>query len=186
MKIRLMLQGGCSSKGAALALCLALPMMTALAGEVFVCAELKAAVADAGRGFAAHKGALNPQAKPSPAGGKTYLVKKSLTGAASCSVVDVNMDGPTMRLRQTAYSCQFSGVSRLDQALRTQLTRCVAGEVDGPMDPEDFTLWVSRVSSGEGYRGTEVNVQVNPLNVLTLWVRQTLCTNTGDEPACEE
>lgn len=171
--------------GTVLIACLALPA-AAEARDAFVCAELKAAVADAGRGFAAHKGALNPQAKPLPAGGKTYLAKKILTGATSCSVVDVGMDEPTMRLRQTAYSCQFPGVSRLDKDLRTGLTRCVAGEVDDPSDPHDFTLWVDRVSSGEGYRGVEVNAQANTVTGLTLQVRQSVCTNKGEGMACEE
>lgn len=171
--------------GMVLMACLALPTV-ATARETFVCSELKAAVADAERGFAAHKGALNPQAKPSPAGGKTYLVKKPLTGAASCSVVDVNMDEPTMRLRQTAYSCQFPGVSRLDKALRAELTRCVAGEVDDSSDPDELTIWVDRVSSGEGYRGVEVNAQANGVNGLTLQVRQSVCTNKGNGLACEE
>lgn len=158
----------------------------ALASDVFVCAELKAAVADAERGFAAHKGALNPQAKPLPAGSKTYLAKKILTGATSCSVVDVSMDEPTMRLRQTAYSCQFPGVSKLDKALRTGLTRCVGGEVDDPSDPDEFTLWVDRVSSGEGWRGVEVNAQAKAVDGLTLQVRQSVCTNKGNGLACEE
>lgn len=171
--------------GMVLMACLAQPTVAATR-ETFVCSELKAAVADAERGFAAHKGALNPQAKPLPAGSKTYLAKKILTGATSCSVTDVSMDEPTMRLRQTAYSCQFPGVSRLDKALRTGLTRCVAGEVDDPSDPDELTLWVDRVSSGEGYRGVEVNAQANAVNGLTLQVRQSVCTNKGNGLACEE
>lgn len=156
------------------------------AGDVWVCAELKAAVADAAQGFASHRGAANAQASQAGAPGKTYQAKKTMTGAKACSVVDVSVAEPTMRMRQTGYTCQFPSVFKIDKALRTQLTRCIAGEVDDPSDPADFTLWVERVSSGEGYRGTEVNAQVHPLNGLTLWVRQSVCTNTGDKPACEE
>ncbi len=171
--------------GAALGLCLGLPS-AAWAGDVVVCAELKAVVADAERGFASHKGAANDQASQAGAPGKTYGAKKTMTGATTCSVVDVRLDDPGMRMRQTGYSCQFPSVVKLDKALRTQLTRCVAGEVDDPSDPDDVTLWVDRVSSGEGYRGTEVNAQVNALKGLTLWVRQTVCTNKGNAQSCEE
>lgn len=174
--------------GTVLATCLGL-QTAALAGDVFVCAELKAAVADAQRGFASHKGALNARATPSSPGGapdKTYLAKKTMTGAKACSVVDVSLDVPKMRVRQTGYSCQFAALSKLDKALRAELTRCVAGEVDDPSDPDDLTIWVDRVSSGEGYRGTDVNAQANAVNGLTLWVRQTVCTNKGDGQACEE
>ena len=171
--------------GAVLIACFVLPT-AAMARDVFVCKELKAAVADAGRGFASHKGALNAQTNSSRAPGKTYLASQSMTGATACSVVDVDLDEPKMRLRQTAYSCQFSGVSKLDKALRSQLTRCVAGEVDDPSDPDELTIWVDRVSSGEGYRGTAVNAQANAVDGLTLLVRESVCTNKGDGQDCEE
>ena len=160
--------------------------MAAWAGDLFVCPELKAAVVDAERGFASHKGAVAAQAKPLMDLGKTYLAKKTLSGAQSCSVVEVSMDEPKMRLRDTAYRCQFPSVFKLDKALRAQLSRCIAGEVDDPSDPDDFTLWVERVSSGEGYRSVEVNAQANAVNGLTLQVRQSVCTNKGNGLACEE
>ena len=171
--------------GAVLASCLALPT-AAVASDVFVCAELKAAVADAGNGFAAYRGALKAQTDPSPAFGKTYLAKQIMKGAKACSVVDVSLEEPKMRLQQAAYSCEFAGLSKLDKALRTQLTRCVSGEVDDPPDLDEFTIWVDRVSSGESYRATEVNVQANAVNGLTLLVRQSLCINKGDGPSCED
>lgn len=170
---------------AVLAACLALPA-AAMAREVFDCGELKAAVADAKHGFASHKGALKAQASPSPALGKTYLARQSMAGATACSVSEVKLDEPKMRLRQTAYGCRFAGVSKLDAALRTRLMRCVAGEVDDPSDPDDLTIWVDRVSSGEGYRGTEVNAQANAVDGLTLLVRQSVCTNHGGGQACED
>lgn len=163
----------------------ALPSM-ALAKDVLVCQELKAAVADAPRGFAAHKGALTTADQPALPFGKTYLAKKSMTGAKSCRVVEVNLDEPTMRLRQTGYSCQFPALLKLDKNLRAELTRCVAGEVDEPPEPNEFTLWVDRVSSGEGYRATEVNALVNPVDGLTLSVRQSVCSNKGSSLACED
>lgn len=171
--------------GAVVATCLGLPT-SALASDVFVCTELKAAVADAGYGFASHKGALKAQTNIASTSSKTYRTKKSLTGAKACSVVDVSLDEPKMRVRQTGYSCQFPAAFKVDKALRAELTRCVAGEVDDPSDPDDLTLWVERVSSGEGYRGTEVNAQANAVNGLTLGVRQTVCTNQGGGQACEE
>ena len=171
--------------GAVVAACCAWPL-AAMAGDVFVCAELKAAVADAGRGFAAFKGALKSPANSSTMSERTFLAKSSLTGATSCRVVDTRMEGPTMRLQQTAYRCQFPGISKLDRALRTGLARCVAGEMDDPSDHNDFTLWVERFSSGEGYRGVEVNAQANAANGLTLQVRQSVCTNKGEGPTCED
>jgi hypothetical protein len=157
-----------------------------MASDAFVCSELKAAVADAERDFLAHKGGLKVQTRATEAEERTYLAQKPMTGATACQVVDVKRDEPQMRLRQSAYSCQFAEVSRLDEALRSRLIRCVAGEVDDPSDPDELTIWVDRVSSGEGYRGTEVNAQANPVNGLTLLVRQSVCTNRGDGQACED
>jgi hypothetical protein len=167
------------------ALSLALPT-AAVAADVFACAELKAAVTEAGQGFASYKGAAKVETNVARTSAKIHLAKRSMTGATACHVVDVNLDEPKMRLRQTAYSCGFSGVSKLDKALRTQLTRCVAGEVDDPSDPDELTIWASRVSSGEGYRGIEVNAQANAVNGLTLLVRQSVCTNKGSGQACED
>lgn len=165
---------------------LALPAV-AMASEVFACQELKAAVADAQHGFASHKGALaTPQSELADSFGKTYQAKKTMTGAKACRVVDVSLDEPKMRLRQTGYRCQFPAVSKLDKGLRAELTHCVAGEVDDASDPEDFTIWADRASSGEGYRGTEVSAQVNAANGLTLWVRQSVCTNKGNGQSCED
>jgi hypothetical protein len=165
--------------------CAVLPAV-ANAGDVLVCQELKAAVADAQRGFAAHKGAL---AKPGGANdllGKRYQAKKFMTGATVCHVVDVSLDKPKMRQRQTSYRCQFPAVLQLDKSLRAELRRCVAGEVDDPSDPYDFTIWVERVSSGEGYRATEVTAVANLVDGMTLWVRQSVCTNQGGGQACED
>ena len=158
----------------------------AMAREAFVCQELKAAVADAQRGFASHKSSLVAPVNVATMPGKTYQAKKLMTGAKTCRVVDVSLDEPQMQMRQTGYSCQFPAVFKLDKALRAQLTRCVAGEVEDESDPDDFTLWVDRVSSGEGFRGTEINAQVNAVDGLTLWVRQSVCTNKGNSLACEE
>ena len=172
--------------GAVLAACWALPTAAVAAGDAFVCAELKAAVADAEGGFAAHKGALKAPSNAAQTAGKTYLTSQSMKGARTCSVVEASLDEPKLRLRQTAYICQFPAVLKLDQRLRDELTRCVAGEVDEPSDPDEFTLWVDRVSSGEGYRATEVNALANPVTGLTLQVRQSVCTNKGNGQACEE
>lgn len=158
----------------------------AMAGDAFVCQELKAVVAEAGQGFSSFKGALRVQTNLARTASNIHSAKKSMTGATACSVVDVNQDQPKMRLRQTAYSCQFSKIFKLDKALRAQLTRCVAGEVDDPSDPDELTIWVDRVSSGEGYRGTEVTAQVNAVDGLTLLVRQSVCTNKGNGLACED
>jgi hypothetical protein len=157
-----------------------------MASDVFVCGELKAAVADAVRNLAAYNDVLKAQAKPSLASGRTYTAKLSMSGATACSVVDVSLARPKMSLRQTGYSCQFAGVSKLYKAFRAQLTRCVAGEVEDPSDTEEFIIWVDRASSGEGYRGTEVNAQANVVNGLTLLVRQSVCTNKADGLDCEE
>ena len=164
---------------------LALPV-AAMAGDAFVCQELKAVVAEAGQGFSSFKGALRVQTNLARTASNIHSAKKSMTGATACSVVDVNQDQPKMRLRQTAYSCQFSKLFKLDKALRAQLTRCVAGEVDDPSDPDELTIWVDRVSSGEGYGGTEVTAQVNAVDGLTLLVRQSVCTNKGNGLACED
>jgi hypothetical protein len=51
--------------------------------------------------------------------------------------------------------------------------------------PDDFTLWVDRVPSGEGYRGIEVNAQADTVTGLTLRVRQSVCTNKGEGMAWE-
>ncbi len=163
---------------------LALPTAV-MARDVLVCQELKAAVADAQRGFATHKGALAAPDAPTLPFGKAYQAKKTMTGAKACSVVDVSLDEPKMRLRQTGYSCQFPAVFKLDKSLRAELTRCVAGEVEDPPEPDDFTIWVERVSSGEGYRATEVNALVNPVGGMTLWVRQSVCLNKGEGQVCE-
>lgn len=171
--------------GTAVAALLVLPA-AAIVGDGFVCQELKSAVADAARGFGSHKGALAAPGRQPRATGKTYLAKKSMTGASACSVEEAGWDEPTMRVRQTAYICRFPGAPKLGKALRAQLMRCVSGEVDEPSDPDEFTLWVDRVSSGEGYRGTEVNAQANAVDGLTLQVRLTVCTNKGDGQACEE
>ena len=167
------------------AACAALPT-AAEASDVLVCQELKAAVADAQRGFAAHKGALIRPGEPANALGKTYQAKKSMTGAKACRVVDVSLDEPKMRLRQVGYRCQFPAVLKLDKSLRAELKRCVAGEVDDPSDPYDFTIWVEHVLSDEGYRATEVTAVVNPADGMTLWVRQSECTNKGGRQACDD
>ncbi len=165
---------------------LALPTV-AMASEMFACKELKAAVTDAQHGFALHKGALaTPRGEPAHPLEKTYQVKKTMTGATACRVVEVSLDEPKMRLRQMGYRCQFPAVFKLDKSVRAELTRCVAGEVDDASDSDEFTIWVERVSSGEGYRGTEVSAQVNAATGLMLWVRQSVCTNKGDGQACEE
>ena len=163
----------------------ALPAV-ANASDRLVCQELKAAVADAQRGFAAYKGALVKTGEASDALGQTYAAKKSLTGAKVCRLVEVNLNEPKMRLRRTAYRCEFPAVRKLDPALLAELKRCVAGEVDDPTDPYDFTIWVERVSSGEGYRATEVTAVVNPVDGMTLLVGQSVCTNQGGGQACED
>jgi hypothetical protein len=117
---------------------------------------------------------------------KTFLARKSMAGAAICGADEVSLDEPKMRQRQTACRCQFLGISRLDKALRAQLTRCGAGEADDPSDPEELTLWVIHVSSGESYRATEVNAQADAVSGLTLRVRLSVCTNTGGGLACDE
>jgi hypothetical protein len=96
------------------------------------------------------------------------------------------MDEPKMRLRQTGYRCQYPAVRQLGQALRAELKRCVSGEVDDPSDPGEITIWVERLSSGEGYRATEVTAVVNPVDGMTLWVRQSVCTNQGGGQACDD
>lgn len=174
---------------------LALPT-AAMASELFTCPELKAAVADATRHFASYQGnAIAPTSADIALGKnyqaknyqtKNYQAKKTMTDAKTCRVVDTSMEDPKSRMRQTGYSCQYPAVSKLDKALRTQLTRCVAGEVEDATDPYGFTIWVDRVSSGEGYRGTEVTATVNPVDGLTLWVRQSVCTNKGNSQACED
>lgn len=63
--------------GAVVSASFALPA-AAVASDVFVCGELKAAVADAVRNFPAHKGVLKAQANPSLASGRTYLAKQSM------------------------------------------------------------------------------------------------------------
>lgn len=171
--------------GALLAAAGVLPT-AAFAGELLNCLELKAALADVPRGFAAHKGALLPPGGSANPLGRTYQAKKTMTGAKACRVVDVSMDEPKMLIRQMGYSCQYPAVIKLDKALRSQLTRCVAGEAEDDSDPHEFTIWVDRVSSGEGYRGTEVSALFNPVDGLTLWVRQTVCTNKGNGQACED
>lgn len=160
----------------------------AVASELSICPELKAALAEVPRGFAAHKGALLPPGSDAKSQGKTstYQAKKTMAGAKDCRVVDVSMDEPKMLIRQTGYSCQFPATLKIDKALRSQLARCVAGEADDDSDPDEFTIWVDRVSSGEGYRGTEVSAHANAVDGLTLWVRQTVCTNKGKGLACEE
>lgn len=164
---------------------LAVPTV-AMANEMFACQELKAAVSDAQKGFAAHKGALAAPSNPAVKGWKTYQAKKTMTGAKTCSVVAVHLDEPKMQLRQTGYSCKFPAVFKIDKALRERLSRCVAGEVDEDSDPDEFTIWADRVSSGEGYRATEVTALVNAADGLTLWVRQSVCTNKGSGQACED
>ena len=165
---------------------LAVPTV-AMASEVFACQELKAAVSDVPKGFAAHKGALSTPPNPAFKGWKTYKAKKTMTGAKTCSVVEVHLDEPQMRLRATGYRCQFPTVLKLDKSLRAELTRCVAGEADDdPSEPNEFTIWVDRVSSGEGYRATEVTALVNAADGLTLSVRQSVCTNKGNGQACED
>lgn len=165
--------------------CWALPTV-ALAQDRLVCAELKAAVADAPQGFAAYKGALAPPGKAAQSLGKTHQAKKVMSGAKACSVVGVVLDDPKKQIRQTAYQCQYPAVFQLDQALRAELTRCVAGEVDDAADPKDFTIWVDRVSSGEGYSATEVTAQVNAADGMKLQVRVSACTNKGDHLTCED
>jgi hypothetical protein len=107
------------------------------AGDALVCQELKAAVADAQRGFAAYKGALVKTGEASDALGQTYGARQSLTGAKACHVVEVNLNEPKMRLRRTGYRCQFPAVRKFDAALRAELKRCVSGEVDDPLDTHD-------------------------------------------------
>lgn len=165
--------------------CLALPTV-ALAQDRLVCAELKAAVSDAQQGFAAHKGALAPPGKATQSFGKTYQAKKMMSGAKACSVVGVALDDPKKQIRQTAYQCQYPAVIQIDKALRSELTRCVAGEVDDAADRNAFTIGVDRVSSGEGYSATEVHAQVNAADGMTLQVRQTVCTNKGGGHACDD
>lgn len=198
-----------SHKGQALActvllLCLAHPL-PAVAADAFVCAELKAAVADAPRHFVSYQGeaiaptnrgdaiaptdsdiALEKALKPKNYQKKSYQAKKTMTGAKACSVVDVSMEDPKSRMRETAYSCQYPAGFKLDKALRTQLTRCIAGEADGGSSRYDFAILVDAVSSGEGFSGTEVNALMNPVDGLTLSVRQTVCTNKGSSKGCED
>src|SRR5690606_24121053 len=101
---------------AVVAVCLA-PSSAVMPSEVFAGQELKAAVADSERGFAAHKGTLLVSASPAILPSKTYQAKKTMTGAKTCRVVDVSLDEPQMQVRQTGYSCQYPGVFKLDKAL---------------------------------------------------------------------
>lgn len=194
--------------GTVLLLCLAHPL-PAVAADAFVCAELKAAVADAPRHFASYRGeaiaptnkgdaiaptdsdialekALEKALKSKNYQKKSYQAKKTMTGAKTCSVVDVSMEDPKSRMRETAYSCQYPAGFKLDKALRTQLTRCIAGEAGDGSSRYDFAILVDAVSSGMGFSGTEVNALMNPVDGLTLSVRQTVCTNKGSSKGCED
>jgi hypothetical protein len=181
--------------GALLLLCLAHPL-PAVAADAFVCAELKAAVADAPRHFASYRGgaiaptdadiALSKSYREKNYQKKSYQAKKTMTGAKSCSVVDVSMEEPKRRVRDTVYSCQYPAGFKLDKALRTQLTRCIAGEADDGSSRYDFAILVDPVSSGEGVSATEVKALMNPVDGLTLSMRQTVCTNKGNSKACED
>lgn len=166
--------------------------MPALA-QTFTCQEIKTVLAEANRDFSSLKGRQlkketatdYARAHHLPAGKLDFKyqrlvheAKKPLSGSAGCQVVETYLEDDESTVRQSAFECQYepkSSATRITPAARKQLHDCVGGQVDPDSDSESLIIYVNRVESGEGARGTLVEFDTGPADGAKLSIRKMVC-----------